>query len=101
MARQFPPGGPIFSIKASNCWKQTSMSQKLRRVFLLVGVVDSGVLVPVTGEPPTWVMLMGEGLLPKTLGPLHCRGLAFTSFISDEQITCPTRTHAHAHTNIA
>lgn len=57
------------------------MSQKLRRVLLLVGVVDSGVLIPVTGTLPTaGVRVMGEGLDFKTREPLRCLGLSFTSF---------------------
>lgn len=49
------------------------MSQKLLRVLLLVGVVDSGVLVPVMDVLPTaCVKVMGEGLLLKTRDPLRC-----------------------------
>lgn len=66
------------------------MSQKLRRVLLLVGVVDSGVLVPVTGGPPApWTKVMGAGLLLKTLDPLRCLGLSFTSFTSGKDVICP------------
>ena len=70
------------------------MSQKLRRVLLLVGVVDSGVLVPGRGLlPPAWVRVMGEGLLLKTREPLRCRGLSFTSFTSGSGTNCPEDHH--------
>lgn len=66
------------------------MSQKLRRVLLLVGVVDSGVLVPVMGVLPTaWVKVMGEGLVLKTREPLRCLGVSFTSFTSGKSINSP------------
>lgn len=69
------------------------MSQKLRRVLLLVGVVDSGVLVPVMGLLPTdWVMAMGEGLVLKTREPLRCLGLSFASFTSGKGISSPEDT---------
>lgn len=59
------------------------MSQKLLRVLLLVGVVDSGVLVPVMDVFPTaCVKVMGEGLLLKTRDPLRCLWLSFTSLTS-------------------
>lgn len=68
----------------------TSMSQKLRRVLFPVGVVDSGVLVPVMEVFPTaWVKVMGEGLLLNTREPLRCLGLSFTSFISGKGINNP------------
>lgn len=66
------------------------MSQKLRRVLLPVGVVDSGVLGPVMGALPTaWVKVMGEGLVLKTREPLRCLGLSFTSFTSGNGISRP------------
>ncbi len=69
------------------------MSQKLRRVILLVGVVDSGVLVPVMGVlPPAWVKMMGEGLVLNTREPLRCLGLSFTSFTSGRGIESPEDT---------
>ena len=67
------------------------MSQKLRRVLLLVGVVDSGVLVPVTGVAlPAGIKVIGEGLVLKTREPLRCLGLSFTSFTSGKDTSCPT-----------
>lgn len=69
------------------------MSQKLRRVLLPVGVVDSGVPVCVTGVPPTaWIKLIGEGLVLKALEPLRCLGLSFTSFTSGKGISSPEGT---------
>lgn len=69
------------------------MSQKLRRVLLLVGVVDSGVPVPVMGVLPTaWFKVMGEGLVLKTREPLRCLGLSFTSFTSGKGINSPEDT---------
>lgn len=66
------------------------MSQKLRRVLLPVGVVDSGVLLPVMGAPPTaWIKLIGDGLVLKTLEPLRCLGLSFTSLASGKGISSP------------
>lgn len=71
----------------------TSMSQKLLRVLLPVGVVDSGVLVPVTGMPPTvWIRVIGEGLDLKTREPLRCLGLSFTSFTSGTGFNSPKDT---------
>lgn len=71
------------------------MSQKLRRVLLLVGVVDSGVLVPVIGVFPTaWVKLMGEGLVLKTREPLRCLGQSFNSFTSGKGIHSPEETES-------
>lgn len=68
----------------------TSMSQKLRRVLLPVGVVDSGVLVPAIGVlPADWVKVMGEGLDLNTREPLRCLGLSFTSFTSGKGISRP------------
>lgn len=73
------------------------MSQKLRRVLLLVGVVDSGVMVPVTGVLPTdWVMVMGDGLVLKTREPLRCLGLSFASFTSGKGISSPEDTFQKA-----
>lgn len=67
--------------------KLTSKSQKLRRVLLLVGVVDSGVLPPVAAAPPVvWDKLMGDGLLLKTREPLRCRRTSLTSRTSEEEI---------------
>lgn len=69
------------------------MSQKLRRVLLPVGVVDSGVLVPVMGVlPKAWVKVMGEGLVLKTREPLRCLGLSFTSFTSGKGFNSPENT---------
>lgn len=69
------------------------MSQKLRRVLLPVGVVDSGVLVPVMGTlPKAWVKVMGEGLALKTRVPLRCLGVSFTSFTSGNAINSPEDT---------
>lgn len=69
------------------------MSQKLRLVLLLVGVVDSGVLLPATVVLPTvWDKLMGEGLLLKTREPLRCLWLSFTSLASGKDICSPERT---------
>lgn len=66
------------------------MSQKLRRVLLLVGVLESGVLVTIMEVPPTvWVKVMGDGLFLKTREPLRCRGMSFTSFMSGKGITEP------------
>lgn len=66
------------------------MSQKLRRVLLPVGVVDSGVQTPVRVVlPPAWVKVIGEGLLLKTREPLRCLWLSFTSFISAKGINRP------------
>jgi len=69
------------------------MSQKLRRVLLLVGVVDSGVVVPVMGGLPTaWVKVMGAGLVLKTREPLRCLGLSFPSFPSARGVARPEDT---------
>lgn len=66
------------------------MSQKLRRVLLPVGVVDSGVVTPAMGVVPTaWVKVMGEGQVLKTREPLRCLGLSFTSFTSDSGFNRP------------
>lgn len=66
--------------------KLTSKSQKLRRVLLLVGVVDSGVLLPVAAAPPVaWDKLMGDGLLLKTREPLRCLGTSLTSLTSGKE----------------
>lgn len=70
--------------------KLTSRSQKLRRVLLLVGVVDSGVLLPVAVAPPAvWDKLIGDGLLLKTREPLRCLGTSLTSLTSGEETKGP------------
>lgn len=64
------------------------MSQKLRRVLLLVGVVDSPVLPPITGAPPAaWLKEIWDGLCLKTREPLRCLGLSLTSFSSAGGLT--------------
>lgn len=77
----------------------TSMSQKLRRVLLLVGVVESGVLVPVVELlPEGWLKVMGEGLLLNTREPVRCLGLSFNSLTSDNGINSPKHIFVrHSH----
>ena len=61
----------------------TSISQKLRRPLLLVGVVDSGVLLPGVGVPPwAWGRMMGEGLFLDTRALMRC--VSLSSFVSGE-----------------
>lgn len=68
----------------------TSISQKLRRVLLLVGVVDSGVLGPAIWVLPTvWVKVIEEGHVLKTREPLRCLVLSFTSFASGRVLSRP------------
>lgn len=60
---------------------------------MLVGVVDSGVLLPVAVAPPAaWDKLMGDGLFLKTREPLRCLGTSLTSLTSGEEMQCPKRT---------
>lgn len=69
------------------------MSQKLRRVLLPVGVVDSGVMEPVMGPlAAACVKVIGEGLLLKTREPLRCLGVSFTSFTSGKGTSSPEDT---------
>lgn len=71
----------------------TSMSQKLRRLLLVVGVVDSVVPLPVMVVLPTaWVKATEERLFLKTREPLCCLGLSFTSFTSGNKISSPENT---------
>lgn len=80
----------IDSDQCSMLEELTSMSQKLRRVLLLVGVLESGMLVTIMEVPPTvWVKVMGDGLFLKTREPLRCLGMSFTSFMSGKGITEP------------
>lgn len=66
------------------------MPQKLRRVVLLVGVVESGVVLPPTGAPPAGcIRVMGAGLLLKTLEPLRVLPLSFSSFPSGVDSSAP------------
>lgn len=68
----------------------TSMSQKLRRVLLLVGVVESGVLLPVmAAPPPAGLKVIWDGLCLKTREPLRCLGLSFTSLSSGKGVIKP------------
>lgn len=78
--------------------KLTRISQKLRREILLVGVVDSGVLVPISGlTPAEWIKVIGEGLLLKIREPLLCLGL---SFFSNKDVPCPeNRFHNNTKSN--
>lgn len=68
----------------------TSMSQKLRRVLLLVGVVDSAVLPPtIGGAPAAWFRKTWDGLCLKTREPLRCLGLSLASFSSGRGLVKP------------
>lgn len=63
--------------------RNTSISQKLRRVLLLVGVVDSPGLPPDVAVPaPAWVRVVWDGLVLKTREPLRCLGLSLGSLTS-------------------
>lgn len=55
-----------------------------------MGVVDSGVLVPVVGVVAgAGIRVMGDGLFLNTREPLRCRGLSLTSLTSDGGLTRP------------
>lgn len=60
---------------------------------MLVGVVDSGVLLPAAAEiPAAWDKLMGDGLFLKTREPLRCLGASLGSLTSGEEMQGPERT---------
>lgn len=60
---------------------------------MLVGVVDSSVVVPVIEVIPTaWVKVIGDGLVLMTRELLHCLGLSFTSFTSGKGMSSPENT---------
>lgn len=75
----------VLGISSSDESGLLSISQKLRRVVLPVGVLDSGVLGPVLGLVPEGggIRVKGEGLFLTLLEPLQDIKLSLNSFTSN------------------